>query len=467
MFSRKKSTFLPLSFKNEDLSITLGNELPLDDDFFILHQDFYHTGEYYLSFKNKNFPGENANIDIRIFVIHFDKELSCLQYKVLRIKFPECNNCKNRKTEFDPVGGKVVHVIKRHSKTENECEELVCDIYYVDMAEFLDFHLQNYKVDEVIIKPKAKDFSLSWNMQEFNFVDHVLGFCDKDTRTLIFKAFYTDISDPLSDYESKCRIDILKLGNQNQIYHSNSIDLNFVYGFSRCWKIHVSPESIFCYVNMKYVDEETKLETRTLEIDEYDFKGNFISDYSVSKNEGLAADFKSIGNSTYLFLYPEEKGKKGNIRLLKFEKGREVMVFHIEGSAIDYKNCDVFCFMKRFDQWLLPQIIEERKEPPCYNFSLTNLETRQKLLQISDLRQRTLSPDYEYLVNWNMNEIARMFWDDDDQYIFKISRRATPENVTLKHLARMTALTSFSEEYLSNQNLPQTLFQYLGINKQR
>ena len=228
MFSRKKSTFLPLSFKNEELSISLGNELPLDDDSYIMQQDFYHTGEYFLIFQNKDHPFQHAKSDIRIFVIYFDTEQSCLQYKVLRIKFPECNNYKKRTTEFDPVGGKVVHVIKRHSKTENESEDLVCDIYYVDMAEFLDFHLQNYKVDELIIKPQAKDFSLSWNVQKFNVVNHVLGFRDKDARTLIFKAFYLNRSPRLSGYDSKCRIDILRLGKQNQIYHSNSIDLDLV-----------------------------------------------------------------------------------------------------------------------------------------------------------------------------------------------------------------------------------------------
>ena len=50
MYSRrKKSTFLPNHFINEDLSISLGSEFNIDD----FYQDFYHTGEYFLIHGNK------------------------------------------------------------------------------------------------------------------------------------------------------------------------------------------------------------------------------------------------------------------------------------------------------------------------------------------------------------------------------------------------------------------------------
>ena len=36
---------------------------------------------------------------------------------------------------------------------------------------------------------------------------------------------------------------------------------------------------------------------------------------------------------------------------------------------------------------------------------------------------------------------------------------------SLKHLSRLTVLTSFDPDFLANQNLPSSLFSYLGIEK--
>ena len=153
---------------------------------------------------------------------------------------------------------------------------------------------------------------------------------------------------------------------------------------------------------------------------------------------------------------------------MKFEKEKVLTVIHIEESPnyvnIPNEYCYVFSIVKRFDQWIWPEIIEERGKPFGYTFSLTSLETKQKLIEILDLDMGTLF-DSVYFVNWNMNEIARTFCDRDDNSIFKISRRTTSINMTLKQLSSMVVLSSFSEEYLSNQNLPSTLFEYMGMKR--
>ena len=213
--NRPKKSFLPHHFTNEDLSISLGSELTINDMF---SQDFYHTGEYFLIC-----PRDDPDCDIPIYVIYFDKEESCLQYKVLRIKVPECKNYDEGKTEFDPVKGKVVHTIERLSKEPvNQIQDLTCDIYYFDIAEILDFIPQKFKVDEVIIKAKSKSFALNWNYQEFNDVEYEFDFRDNNTKGLIFKAFFRHNG---CRFEPRCRFDILRFGTQNQIFHSKSVNL--------------------------------------------------------------------------------------------------------------------------------------------------------------------------------------------------------------------------------------------------
>ena len=128
MDSRKKSTFLPSQLStNEDLSICLGYKFGVGN---IIYQDFYHTGEYFLICR-----ANNAHSDFQIYVIYFDKEQSCLQYKLLLIKIPKQEKFNHRKTLFDPALGNVVHIIQRLVKTEiQKSQEIICDIYYLNIA---------------------------------------------------------------------------------------------------------------------------------------------------------------------------------------------------------------------------------------------------------------------------------------------------------------------------------------------
>ena len=208
MYSRKKSTFSPHYFTNEDMSISLGSEFTFDDE---IYQDFYHTGEYFLICRSNS-----AESDISIFVTYFDKEQGRLQYKVLRLQVPLCSNYEDRTTTFDATGGKVIHAIQKRSEETEHQQDLVCDIYYFDVSEFLEFDLKNHRVKELTIEAKAKAYSLNWNYNEFNNPEIESDFWDNGTRGLVFKAS--------SNHNLRCRVDILRFGNQNQIFHSNTIN---------------------------------------------------------------------------------------------------------------------------------------------------------------------------------------------------------------------------------------------------
>ena len=68
-------------------------------------------------------------------------------------------------------------------------------------------------------------------------------------------------------------------------------------------------------------------------------------------------------------------------------------------------------------------------------------------------------------LNWNVREFAITY--SNDGFYFKISRinEFGKNQMTLKQIARLAVLTSFSEEFLIQQNLPKSLFDYLGINR--
>ena len=135
------------------------------------------------------------------------------------------------------------------------------------------------------------------------------------------------------------------------------------------------------------------------------------------------------------------------------------------GESVNYDKAsgriDALCPLKRFDQYVWPFSVRVKRNRKHQSFSLISLENGQKLMEFIDFRGKRKT----YSVNWNISEIGRTFYDSNRNFIFKISRLTTSENMTLKHLARMAVLTSFGEDFLSNQNLPHTLFEYLGIKR--
>ena len=75
-------------------------------------------------------------------------------------------------------------------------------------------------------------------------------------------------------------------------------------------------------------------------------------------------------------------------------------------------------------------------------------------------------------LNWNMKEfiytgfhISNYEEVGQDEMLIKVDNITFPNDISLKHFARLAVLTSFSEEEISKQNIPNSLFHYLGIEK--
>ena len=197
-------------------------------------------------------------------------------------------------------------------------------------------------------------------------------------------------------------------------------------------------------------------------IHEYNYSGRLINSYSI-ENDFLPCQFQYIDDATpVVTLFESNKLQDNFLRIVRLKDGKASVLAEFgdsvksERASSDYK---VFKPLKRFGQFIWHFAIKENEMLQQHSYSITSLHNGQKLVELMDFGAKQLT----YSVNWNISEIGRTFYDSSQNFVFKISRRTTSENMTLKHLARMTVLTSFSEEFLSNRNLPQTLFEYLGI----
>ena len=459
--NHKKCTFVPYNLINKEIpNIIIGDDFNPQKTY---DQDFYHTGEYFLLFHN-----DDPNSDIRVFVIYFDSEKSCLEYKVLRIQVPFYESYKTRTTIFDPVGGKVIHHVENLVTRDDKTQHFVYDLYYFNVGDFLDMNLRNYIIKEIIIKPKAKDVTLSWDWEEYNYIEHDFGFREKNETSLVIKAFYSERDDEgrdIGDFPPYCRIDIFKL-LKNGMLHSNRIDLDFEESIelTESWpRCHVTPDRIYFYGEIEVDDPKNERYIMGLEkVDEYDFNGNFLHSYSIP-NMFLRGQLHYIDDATHVFIYKHPIKLQDNfLRIVKLKEGKALAVSEF-GDSVKYQkasaNYEVFEPLKRFGQFIWHFSIKKNEMLQQYSYSITSLSNGQKLLELMDFGGKQLT----YSVNWNISEIGRTFYDSNQNFVFKISRRKTPESFALKHLARMAVLTCFNEEYLSVQNLPKTLFEYLGV----
>ena len=103
------------------------------------------------------------------------------------------------------------------------------------------------------------------------------------------------------------------------------------------------------------------------------------------------------------------------------------------------------------------------------DFKIIDLSTNQIVHEV--ISSDKLSP--LYAINWNNEEIGMTFKPRDDNPYAKIpfhfgifhNKLEAGKAKTLKHLARLAVLTSFSFNQLLEANLPSSLFDYLGIEK--
>ena len=248
--------------------------------------------------------------------------------------------------------------------------------------------------------------------------------------------------------------------------HSNRILLGFAESIdlTKNWpRCFVVPDRIYFHADVEALDPRDENYVMGLEkIHEYNYSGRLINSYSI-ENDFLPCQFQYIDDATpVVTLFESNKLQDNFLRIVRLKDGKASVLAEFgdsvksERASSDYK---VFKPLKRFGQFIWHFAIKENEMLQQHSYSIASLQNGQKLLELMDFGTKQLT----YSVNWNMSEIGRTFYDSSQNFVFKISRRTTSENMTLKHLARMTVLTSFSEEFLSNRNLPQTLFEYLGI----
>ena len=153
---------------------------------------------------------------------------------------------------------------------------------------------------------------------------------------------------------------------------------------------------------------------------------------------------------------------------VKFEEGVVSSLTTIDERKYNYVehsyqngNFVQFCgITKNLDRYLLRFRVNERFY--CARVIFVDLET-QKILVESTL-DVYLQRGYQNIsLNWNMDEIGFVYFDDGILH-FKYSKSYSSfEKSSLKHISRLSVLTSFSSEYLSKQNLPKSLIEYLGL----
>ena len=244
--------------------------------------------------------------------------------------------------------------------------------------------------------------------------------------------------------------------------------------------VHIAGEKLyFCKETSDESDDDI------IQIHEYDFEGHFLYEYVV-KNKDMIFKFEYFLDSTYVIIYEESKStfprlhelfmEYNNVQVVKLDRGnvfvKELKDIFQLGQSIStrkrYHRTYRFESLSRFGNLYLPLIfVENQRVPDSFGFTTINLATGERMAEIKDVG--IWLPTYS--VNWNIQEIDMTYFKKKNvhlgkrEFYFKISRVQADEFQTLKHLARIAVLTSFTENYLKKQNLPESLFRYLGIEK--
>ena len=160
------------------------------------------------------------------------------------------------------------------------------------------------------------------------------------------------------------------------------------------------------------------------------------------------------------------------IRLMMLEGGDITVIEEFSDSLIFTEKMDDKYFVlrskfKRFDHQVVSVYgQQDQQQPRRYDFKVIDLSSKQVITHIHS--EGIILPNFQ--LNWNIEEIRITFFKDRDmlegtgELIFEISPLKGYRS-SLKHLSRLTVLTSFDPDFLANQNLPSSLFSYLGIEK--
>ena len=477
------SMFLPPDVQPKDIPVlSLGKGFNFDT-----HYEGYFdgTGKYFLICE----CADDKKKDVQVHIIYFNKKEMVLEQRILSIKY-ENGDYTNRRCFFKQKSGNLYYVIETKSSGK-----LNAHIYHYDISKFLETNifgvLKTSRVSSVINGVFRKpDFTLQYSLEDYNKLDYQI---NKDASELIVKAFHAteiDLTDQFGAYtidrfQPKCQIDVLHLVQDNQLYHSLSKELNLTN--MNCFNTETgdpennkSPWLLLTKDYFYFYNDDD---------DDDDFRAFYVVQFNIDGT--LKHTYKLTMPNFEIFLGPEvevldeQRGLFFHICL--FEGGRRTYLFRdgkvsLVNEAKDFKsdylkdrlvNCESNSSegsITRFGRKFFPLYILE--DPTTYYLLDANGQYSDKELIKFDLD----NIEHETSINWNLKEVGVTSFlqrhDDperkDLEMFFGINHIEHPETKpTLKHLARIAVLTSFSEQCIKEQPLPSHLLTYLGIEMKK
>uniref|UniRef100_A0A7M5V1V9 Uncharacterized protein n=1 Tax=Clytia hemisphaerica TaxID=252671 RepID=A0A7M5V1V9_9CNID len=467
----KKAMFVPQGTNvNKITTLCLGDRFePI-----LYTQGFYGTGEYFLLLEIDDgmmFPisylvqTDDFKESTRIYVINFNKEQSEYERKFLNIDIQYSQSeVQKKKTKFDPSSGRFVHVVERIVD-----EEIVLELYYINVGDYLTIQAK-----ETTIKHNNVNLRLSYDARIYD------GFkCEvdnNDTSLLICKAFCNPVYLDDDTYRPWFCIDFIcvdqsKLSHLRRLTFKLDVNVRAIPGFP---KIQVFNDKIYYY---KAVLLDNDYDNEAYQIIEYNMDGKLVHRYKEIFPDDTSFKLEFVKGSALLIIhYPENR-----ICIKKVQDGQLIILSDLRDTFkrfIDTPANNLHCSfdslfnLQRFDQLLLgfslyQGLLYETKDQDRVTFATLNLKNGEKVTEINDSRMLMSS----FSMNWNLEEAAVTFFDrskpyDRDGLFFKTYKvNETNPNISLKSLTRLALLTSFTPNYLLMQNLPSSLFHYLGLEK--
>ena len=340
----------------------------------------------------------------------------------------------------------------------------------------IDWFEQN-RGNNLIMGPKSSpDLSFVYDVKEFNQVSYRGLSIPSTEKTLIFSAFYLPTSEEarngMSSFPRRLCLDFVNIELQ-QIKWEKRLVID----------IDAPPTEFLTFLPVRRFTKDKILFQRTcyennvmkMKMLEYDYTGKFLYSYTIEYPDSWENLFECIKKSNLVLLFPEEtKLEDLEIRVIKLDKGKTELVKEIKGIVSTNgegemgKDYYIQNLVRKLDHLLVPVESEGKVEDVFHSEYMTiDLISKQVVHKVVSYNKACQT----YSLNWNSEEIGITYTveDSDSTLFFKMERNAIVEGkdkmASLKHLARLAVLTSFSYNQLMEFNLPLSLFDYLGIEK--
>uniref|UniRef100_A0A7M5WRR0 Uncharacterized protein n=1 Tax=Clytia hemisphaerica TaxID=252671 RepID=A0A7M5WRR0_9CNID len=434
-----KKKFLPSEFTGKELEMSIAEDFDPYDLKGKIIPGFDASGQYFLVFRH------STGKDDEIYVLSFNKNKSELEKKILRIKLPDLDDHTDIiYSKFYPETGTAVYVSESRR---------VLEFYLVDVIAAFN---TKYKVTEMTVKIGKADFSINYDIELSNMLlDVNFKIQQNNTRKLTVKTFFGNKVSQFDDCVSTCYIDFI-CKDQDVFIHSNRVVIDLKSRLTEYCQLHLMKDKMYLH------DEIPINEVYHLVIHEYNYNGEFVCSCSIPAPDDC--NFLFAGE-LLLSNYADYDLKVNIIRLYKLQNGEiaKVSEMKVKDDLVQDQNVYSVRPIKRCGRDLLSvRICYESFEPLTLTSRLFILNSNGQ--KSSEVVMEQVS-SARFSINWNMTEVGAVFRDLDmdlkDVLFFKISRTMNEENISLKHQSRMTVL--HSEMNLKNQNLPKSLFDYLGV----